>query len=145
MGDITNQASDLFKSPYDQKVMTLFDGNHSGGEINAQLTQVTADLFTTEYKSTSNTNSKFSSVISSLAKNSIPAWKTNVPTLLTHGTADTYVPVQISDNMYQAFIEKGVDPSKITYIPIQGADHTGGIIPSGVASFNWFIQLNKGQ
>jgi pimeloyl-ACP methyl ester carboxylesterase len=125
--------------------MTLFDGTNSGGEINAQLTQVTADLFTAEYKSTSNTNPKFSSVKSSLAKNSVSAWKTNVPTLLTHGTADKYVPVQISENMYNGFLAKGVDPSIITYIPIPGADHTGGIIPSGVASFNWFISLNNSK
>jgi len=143
MGDISNPASDLFKSPYDQRIMTLFDGKHSGGEINAQLTQVTADLFTAEYKSTSTTNAKYTSVISSLAKNSIAAWKTNIPTLITHGTADTYVPIQISENMYNGFLAKGVDKSKITYIPIPGADHTGGIIPSGVASFNWFIELNN--
>jgi len=145
MGDVSNQASDLFKSPYDQRIMTLFDGTHSGGEINAQLTQVTADLFTADYKSTSNTNAKFSSVISSLAKNSIPAWKTNIPTLLTHGTADKYIPVQISENMYNDFLAKGVDPSKITYIPIPGADHSGGIIPSSVESFNWFINLNNSK
>jgi pimeloyl-ACP methyl ester carboxylesterase len=145
MGEVSNPASDLFKSPYDQRIMTLFDGTKSGGEINAQLTQVTADLFTAEYKSTSNTNPKFSSVKSSLAKNSVSAWKTNVPTLLTHGTADKYVPVQISENMYNGFLAKGVDPSIITYIPIPGADHTGGIIPSGVASFNWFISLNNSK
>lgn len=145
MGYLTNPASDLFKSPYDQRIMTLYDGAHSGGEINAQLTQVTADLFTAEYKSTSNTNAKFSTVISSLDKNSIPAWKTNIPTLLTHGTADKYVPVQISENMYDDFLAKGVNPSNITYIPIEGADHTGGVMPSGVASFNWFISLKNNK
>jgi pimeloyl-ACP methyl ester carboxylesterase len=143
MGYLTNPASDLFKSPYDQRIMTLFDGTNSGGEINAQLTQVTADLFTAEYKSTSNTNAKFSTVISSLDKNSIPAWKTNIPTLLTHGTADKYVPVQISENMYNDFLAKGVNPSILTYIPIEGADHTGGIIPSSVATFNWFLGIKN--
>ena len=145
MGEVTNPASDLFKSPYDQKIMTLFDGTHSGGEINAQLTTVTADLFTEEYRTSANTNPKFSTVVSALKQNSISAWKTNVPTLLTHGTADTYVPVQNSENIYAGFIAAGVDKSKITYIPIEGAGHTGGIIPSGVASFNWFISLSKGK
>jgi pimeloyl-ACP methyl ester carboxylesterase len=138
---ITNPASDIFKSPYDLRIMSLYDGTKSGDEINAQLTTVTADLFTTDYKSNSNTNAKFTSVISSLYNNSIPAWKTNIPTLITHGTTDNYVPEQISVNMYNDFIAKGVDESKITYIPIDGAGHNTAVIPSGVATFNWFISL----
>ncbi|HCY77693.1 MAG TPA: hypothetical protein DHV28_17410, partial [Ignavibacteriales bacterium] len=93
----------------------------------------------------SNTNPKFSSVISSLNNNSIAAWKTNIPTLITHGTADTYVPEQISINMYDDFLDKGVDQSKITYIAIPGAGHNTAVIPSGVATFNWFISLNNAQ
>jgi pimeloyl-ACP methyl ester carboxylesterase len=145
MGYVTNPAGDLFKSPYDKKILSLFDGKHSGGDINAELTTVVSDLFTEEYRIGANTNPKYSTVISALQKNSVSAWKTNVPTLLTHGTADTYVPVQNSENIYAGFIAAGVDKSKITYIPIEGAGHTGGIIPSGVASFNWFISLNKGN
>ncbi|MBK6281721.1 MAG: alpha/beta fold hydrolase [Draconibacterium sp.] len=145
LGDITNPAGDIFKSPYDQKILNLYDGTKSGDEINAQLTTSTADLFTAEYKTTSNTNPKFSSVISSLNNNSIAAWKTNIPTLITHGTADTYVPEQISINMYDDFLEKGVDQSKITYIAIPGAGHNTAVIPSGVATFNWFISLNNAQ
>lgn len=143
MGYVTNPASDMFKAPYDQKVMTLFDGKHSGGEINAQLTTVVADLFTEEYRTSSNTNPKFSSVISALSQNSVSAWKTNIPTLITHGTADTYVPIENSERMYAGFKSAGVDDSIITYIRIDGADHGGAVIPSSVASFNWFIELKN--
>lgn len=145
LDDITNPAGDIFKSPYDQRVMTLFNGTKSGDEINAQLTTATADLFTADYKSTSNSDSKFSTVISSLDKNSIAAWKTNIPTLLTHGTNDTYVPEQISKNLYDDFVDKGVDQTKITYIAIPGAGHNTAVIPSGVATFSWFISLNNAQ
>ena len=140
---ITIPASDIFKTPYDQRILTSYNGTKSGDEINAQLTTVTADLFTAEYKSTSNTNAKFSSVISSLNNNSISAWKTTIPTLLTHGTADTYVPEQISKNMYNDFVSKGVDKSKITYETFEGAGHGDAVIPSGVATFNWFIGLKN--
>ena len=143
LGDIKNPANDVFKSPYDQRIMTLFNGTKTGGEINEQLSQTTADLFTSDYINYSNTDVKYATIISSLAKNSVNAWKTNVPTLLTHGTADTYVPVELSENLYKNFLSLGVDESKITYIPIPGADHTGGIIPSQVASFNWFLSLNN--
>lgn len=145
LGDITNPASDIFKSPYDQRILTLYNGTNSGDEINTQLTSATVDLFTSDYKSSSNTNTKFSSVISSLDKNSIAAWKTNIPTLLTHGTADNYVPEQISKNLYNDFVAKGVEASKIQYIAIQGAGHTTAVIPSGVATFNWFISLNDAE
>jgi pimeloyl-ACP methyl ester carboxylesterase len=142
---ITNPAGEIFKTPYDQRVLTSYNGTKSGDEINEDLTTVTSDLFTADYKSTSNTNVKFSSVISSLNSNSIAAWKTNIPTLITHGTADNYVPEQISKNMYDDFVVMGVDKSKITYIPIDGAGHNTAVIPSGVATFNWFISLNNAK
>jgi hypothetical protein len=47
--------------------------------------------------------------------------------------------------MYNDFLAKGVDESIITFIPIEGADHSGGIIPSGIASFNWFIELKNSK
>jgi len=143
LGDITNPVSDIFKAPYDDRILTAYNGTKTGEEINALLTETTSDLFTAEFRSTSNTNSKFASVVSSLDKNSIPAWKTNIPMLMTHGTADTYVPEQISVNMYNDFLAKGVDQSKITFTAIEGEDHSSAIIPSGVATFNWFISLNN--
>jgi len=143
--DITNPAADIFKSPYSARILALYDGTKSGEEINAQLTTNTADLFTAEYLIGANTNSKFASVINSLNKNSISAWKTNIPTMIMHGTDDNYVPPQISQNMYDDFLAKGVDTSKVQYIPIPGAGHTTGIIPAGAASINWFIELKNAK
>jgi pimeloyl-ACP methyl ester carboxylesterase len=141
--DITNPPSDVFKTPYDARILTLYDGTKTGEQINAQLTTVTADLFTAEYKSSSNTNAKFSSVISTLGKNSIPAWKTTTPTLIMHGTADNYVPTQVSADIYQDFLTAGVSPTTVTYIPIEGAGHNSGVMPFGIAAINWFIGLNN--
>ncbi len=145
LGEITNPASDVFKSPYSDRLSKLYDGSKSGEEINAQLTTKVADLITDEYRSGSNTNSKFGSVIISLNKNSISGWKTNVPTLLTYGTADTYVPPQGSVNLYNEFLAKGVATGKVTLLPIVGAGHNEAIIPSGAASLGWIINIEKGQ
>lgn len=142
-GKITIPASDIFKSPYSERILTLYDGTKSGDQINAQLTTKTADLFTSDYKTGANTNSKFISVMSSLSNNSRTAWKTNVPTLILHGTEDTYVPYQVSDNIYKDFLAKGVPASTVTLVPIPGAGHNSAIIPTGVASINWFIELSK--
>lgn len=142
-GKITIPATDIFKSPYSERILTLYDGTKSGEYINAQLTSKTADLFTAEYLSGANTNSKFISVMSSLTNNSRSAWKTNVPTLILHGTEDNYVPPQVSTNIYTDFLTKGVPASLVTLVPIPGAGHNSAIIPTGVASINWFIELSK--
>lgn len=143
LGDVTNPTSDIFKSPYSERILKLYDGKNSGDEINAQLTTKIADLFTDEYRSSVNTNIKFASVVSTLSKNSIAAWKTNIPTMILHGTDDKYVPYKGSENLYKDFLAKGVSPGNITFIPIPGGDHGSSIIPSGVASLTWFIGLNK--
>lgn len=143
--DITNPSSDVFKSPYDERILTLYDGTKSGDEINAQLNTKTSELFTADYISNSNTNAKYSSVISSLDKNSISAWKTTTPTLIMHGIEDNYVPPQVSTNIYNDFLAKGVGSTAITYVPITDAGHSSGILPFGIASMNWFIELNKAQ
>lgn len=142
-GKITIPATDVFKSPYSERILTLYDGTKSGDQINAQLTTKTADLFTAEYLTGANTNSKFISVMSSLSNNSRTAWKTNVPTMILHGTEDNYVPYQVSDNIYKDFLSKGVPANLVTLVPVPGAGHNSGIIPIGVASINWFIELSK--
>jgi pimeloyl-ACP methyl ester carboxylesterase len=143
LGDVTNLPADIFKSPYSDRILTLYNGTKSGDEINAQLTTKIADLFTAEYRSGVKTNNKFSSVVSTLSKNSISAWKTNVPTMILHGTADTYVPYQGSENIYNDFLAKGVSKSNVSLVPFPGLGHTTAIIPSGVASISWFIDIIK--
>jgi len=140
-GSITNATSDVFKSPYDDRISTLYDGTKSGEEINAQLTTSVAELFTDYYLQNATTDNKFASVISSLTNNSIEAWKTNVPTMIIHGTDDTFVPPQVSFNMYQNFLLQGVNPEKLFYVPVPGAGHREGIIPAEAAALKWFIEL----
>lgn len=143
LGDVTIPFSDIFKSPYSERISTLYNGKNSGDEINAQLTTKIADLFTNEYRSGVNTNIKYTSVLNTLSKNSVSAWKTNIPTMILHGTSDTNVPYQGSENIYNDFLAKGVSANKITFVSFPGADHSSAIIPSGAASLKWFIELNK--
>ena len=44
LGEITIPTKDVFKSPYSERILTLYNGTKSGDEINAQLTTKTADL-----------------------------------------------------------------------------------------------------
>jgi pimeloyl-ACP methyl ester carboxylesterase len=63
--------------------------------------------------------------------------------MILHGTTDTYVPYQGSVNIYNDFLAKGVPSGTVTLVPIPDAGHNSAIIPTGVASINWFIELNK--
>ena len=143
LGDINNLPSEIFKSPYAGKILSLYDGTKSGDEINAQLTTKTEDLYTAEFLAGYKTESKFNSVVTSLQKNSVTAWKTNIPTMLFHGTADNYVPPTTSLTLYNAFLAQGVSTSLVKHVPIPNAGHSSGIVPASAASFAWFIELNK--
>lgn len=143
LGDITNTPADVFKSPYSERILTLYDGTKSGGEINEQLTPITADLYKAEFVTGYKTNPKFASVVTALQNNSVPAWKTNIPTRLYHGLDDNYVPASVSQKQFNDFKAQGVSTSVVNYIPIPGAGHNTGVLPAFIESFTWFIELNK--
>ncbi len=144
LGSITNPASDVFNSPYNERIMSLYDGTLSGDEINAQLTTSVAGLFTADYIQ-NYTNEKYSSVTTSLISNSIEAWKTVTPTMIIHGTDDSFVPTKVSENIYLDFRAKGVTSDQITYVSIPDADHESAIIPAESAALKWFIELKNGE
>ena len=80
-----------------------------------------------------------------LTENSIEAWKTTTPTMLLHGTADDFVPTMGTNRIFQNFLNQGVGVNTISMIALQGEDHQSGIIPSGVKSINWILELKNGE
>jgi pimeloyl-ACP methyl ester carboxylesterase len=142
-GLFTNPLTDLFKEQYATNINTYFDGKHSTGQINDQLTTTIADLFTADYLSGFASSAKYLSIRTALAANSIEAWNTSVPLLFTHGTDDVYVPPVISQNMYNAMINAGTSSSTCSYTTLSGLDHTEGIVPACFASLTFFKTLKK--
>ncbi len=140
---LTTPISDVFQEPYASKIPTLFDGTKSGEDINAELTTSMPDFFTADYIDNYGPDGPYAPVDSILQANSISAWATEIPTLIIHGMEDTFVPKEVSTNMYQDFLAKGVRQEQITWKPLQGLGHTDGIIPAGVASVTWFINLES--
>lgn len=139
---LSTSISEVFQSPYDERIPTLFDGTNSGTYINQQLTTTVTDLFTADYLTGWSTDSKHVPVTDMLEENSIVAFKTTVPILLTHGTTDGYVPPIVTNEIYDDFKALGVE-NLVTYMPLDGLDHGGAIVPSGLASISWFIQLKN--
>jgi pimeloyl-ACP methyl ester carboxylesterase len=134
----------IFKPPYSElKLAELFDGKHSGGELNQSLTTKVADLFTDDYRNNFQTDEKFEQLRQILAENSIEAWKTSVPTRIIHGTSDNFVPMEVSTNIYNEFIKKGVSSQQVQLVPISGADHSGGATATAVLTIIWFLELTN--
>lgn len=141
IGSITNPLTDFFNEPYASKIPGLFDGNHTGGSINTELTSDLTELFTEEYRTTYDTNAKYSGLKSVLKANSIVAWNISTPTKLFHGELDEVIPFSMSQKMFADFKTKGVPDSKIELIKIPEADHTSGVYAAGLQTILWFIGL----
>jgi pimeloyl-ACP methyl ester carboxylesterase len=133
-----NDLNDLFNSPYAGRIPGLFDGKHSGEQINSQLTTSISGLFTPAYLSGFALDQKYYGVRNALAGNSIMAWNTEVPVLFMHGTADTYVMPFLSDNMHQLMINEGANPLTCVYVTLQGLDHSQASVPALLAGYEFF-------
>ncbi len=142
---LSTAIGDVFQQPYADRIPTIFDGTKNGSAINSQLTETVSDLFTADYLNSWSSDNKFKPVSDMLEENSISAFNTSTPILLTHGTADNYVPPIVSDELYDDFINLGMSNNLIEYIELDGMNHSDGIIPSGLASITWFIQLKNGM
>jgi len=140
---ITTAIEDVFMDPYDSRILSLYDGTKSGDEINNELTTKIPMLFTEDYITNYSTDSKYSSIKLALEDNSIDAWATTTPTMLLHGTEDTFVPPMVTNKIYQNFLLEGVG-NTVTMIPLQGEDHQSGILKAGVEQISWFLSIKDG-
>ncbi|WP_319503713.1 lipase family protein [uncultured Draconibacterium sp.] len=133
----------VFQAPYADKIETMFDGQTSGADLNAELTTTVSDFFTPEYLSGWNTDENYTPVLDMLHDNSVPAFVPSVPTKLFYGTADTYVPRIVSEEKYDDFIAAGASTNLVQKVPLEGLDHPGGVLPAGVASILWFLEIKN--
>lgn len=138
-----NPLSDLFQEPYASKITTLYNGTNSGGTINAALTANVANLLTPEFRTNFETNAKFSVLKSAFLANSVAPWAISTPTRLYHGSADELIPVSLSNKIFQDLKTAGTLDSKLELKIIPGADHSGGAIPVGISTIEWFISLKN--
>uniref|UniRef100_UPI003216AEA4 alpha/beta hydrolase family protein n=1 Tax=uncultured Draconibacterium sp. TaxID=1573823 RepID=UPI003216AEA4 len=139
--DLSTPIEDVIQAPYAALIPELYDGTKDGDAINDLLTTSMPDFFTADYISNWATDTKFKNLTDMLAENSVEAWATTTPTLILHGTADMFVPLMVSTDIYADFIAAGTSNNLIEFVPLEGLNHSGGIVPSGLASLKWFIQL----
>ncbi len=140
---MTTPIDSIFQQPYADKVPSLFDGTKSGPDINAELTTTVADLFTPGFIENWNKGGIYESLYTMLEENSNAGYSTSTPMLLIHGQADTYVPSSMSSSLFTDFTSKGVSEEQIKLVLLPGMDHTDAIIPAGLASMKWFIEIKN--
>lgn len=140
---LTTPVNTVFKEPYADKIATMFDGKTSGDDLNYELTTTISDLFTSEYLTGWETETTYADVLSMLEENSVPGFVPNVPTMIMHGTDDTYIPSIVTEEKYAEFLAGGASPEMVLYVPLEGLDHTGGIIPAGLTSILWFLEMEN--
>jgi len=140
---MTTPIDSIFQEPYADKVPSLFDGSKTGQEINNELTTNIADLFTPGFIENWNKGGVYESLYAMLEENSNSGYNTSTPMLFLHGDADTYVPSSMSESLYTDFITNGVSQDKLNILLLRGQDHTDAIIPAGLASMKWFIDIKN--
>lgn len=138
-----NPLSDFIQEPYASKIPGLYDGLHTGGTINTELTKNMANLLTLEYRTEFATNPKFLALKSQFMANSVAPWKMSTPTRLYHGSNDELIPPNMSERMFQDLKTAGTPDDLIEKKSITTIDHASGAIPVGVETIKWFLSLKK--
>lgn len=141
-GTLSNSLATYFKEPYASTVTGLFNGLNTGTTIDAGLTTSTHQLFNESLFNYSQ-DASYLELKNAYEANKVEAWQNETPLLLLHGEMDTYVPITISDSIYQQFIEKG--STQITYQPIPLNDHNTAAIPAIAIAIEWFQNLKISQ
>jgi pimeloyl-ACP methyl ester carboxylesterase len=138
-GFLNEGLQKYFNEPYASLIPGLFDGSKSGGAINAELTDSVRLLVTPGLRENLKTGDDFISLRNELSVNSVEAWPSETRLIFFHGEADKNVPSFESHHIFEAFLQKGMDPSRVQLITIDSLNHDTGLIPwviSTITSFN---------
>jgi pimeloyl-ACP methyl ester carboxylesterase len=138
-GSVSFSYNDIFNAPYANAMPGLYNGLRDGVYINNQLTDKINELFMQDFRTNYKTGEKYSTLRAALKANSVEPWKTTKPIFMRHGTNDSYVPLFQSLNMYEGFVEKGVEEGIVNYGAIPLQNHNEAAIPFGILGLNWII------
>ena len=110
--ELFNSPSEYFVSPYDTLLPPLFDGNHSGNEVNNVMPSIPMEIFLPEIIEdvTSDTDHPLRQA---LQDNDVYTWVPQAPVTLLHSIDDELVPVENTLNTFDYFIEHGAENVEI--------------------------------
>ncbi len=141
----TNPVSDIFNAPYASKISSLFTGQLTLDQIDAQLTTSIPDLLNPDFISGFATSSRYSSVRDALNNNSITAWHSSIPILFTHGEKDTEVDPVSTENIFNEMIAAGTSTDICKKITVPNVDHSAGAIPCMINGLMFLDNLKNSK
>ncbi len=134
----------MIRAPYNEIIQEdLFDGTHSGDEINRQLSTNVAEMFTYNFIKNYKISPDFKVIRDFLQKNSVKFWKTEVPTKLYHGGADVDIPFATSQEAYDKMLGLGTDKANLELVKIPNQTHGQAVLPAELETVNWFLELRE--
>lgn len=136
-----NRINQIFKSPYAERITSLFDGTRSTTEISAQLTPNLDQLFHQNFID-GFLNGTESTVLAAFESNSLLNWTPAAPIRFYHGDNDEYVPYENSLNARDYFRSVGANAELVT---IPGGTHSTSVLPAIIGAVEWFesLRMNK--
>lgn len=127
--DWDEPLTDWFNEPYASAIPGLFTGQLTGSEINASLTDSIPQLINNDLLTSADNNPKYEYILSALNDNSLTDWLPVTPMYMYHGNADTTIPYENSQAVYEQLLDNGASREVVHFITLQGADHGSGLVP----------------
>jgi hypothetical protein len=110
--ELFTSPSEYFIPPYDTLLPPLFDGNHSGNEVNNVMPAIPMDIFLPEFVEEV-TSDPDHPLRQALQENDVYPWVPQAHVTLLHSIDDELVPVENTLNTYDYFIEHGAENVEI--------------------------------
>lgn len=134
---------DLLRAPYTTTLPPMFDGQHSGSQINAAMPAAPApptDIIKPEFLAAFRADPAHP-LRRALQDNDLIAWTPRAPTRLFHCSGDRDVPPQNSVVARDEFVSRGANVTLLD--PQPGADHGDCVLPATLAAKQWFDSLKQ--
>ncbi len=140
---IDDPLSLFFKEPYASMIPELFNGSLCNSELNSNLSNNISELLTDNFISNFDTGNDFIALRNELNYSSVIPWQINTPLLITHSNGDRSVPFKQSLDLYNNLLNAGTPENDLEFMEIYDIDHNDAIIPWGINTLLWFLNLRN--
>lgn len=133
-------ANDIYASPYNTTIPTMFDRKVSSSTANSQLPSIPLKMLNPTFEQAVR-NDPNHPLRKAFQENDLVNWKPKAPIHLYHCAGDKDVPYQNSQMAYDQLKANGATIEFTT--PSQTADHGGCFVPAFLGSKGWIDALNE--
>jgi len=130
-----NKIDEMYQQPYRNIVNTYFDGNHSGSEIDAALSHMTAELLEPEFLSALQGDDSHI-IKDKLVENDIFDWKPTADTRFYHSPNDSIVPYANSVKALTTMQANGATNISLGDCPLDS--HADCAVPNVLDTIDFF-------